>query len=969
MRAAAPALVLLLVAASAAEAQYFGRNKVEYERFDFRVARTEHFDIYFAAKDAAAATDAAALAERWHDRLAVALDHRLTKRQPLVLYGSHREFAQTNIVGGSIGEGTGGVTEGLHRRIAMPFGYSLAETDHVLGHEIAHAFQFEIASRYRSSMFVPLWFAEGMAEYLSVGPTHPQTMVMLRDAVASGRLPSLESMDRQRISPYRTGHAFWSWAASRFGEGILGNVLKQKGRASALKRLERATGLDRAALEKEWHDWLRAAFASDRASLEVGPTITGGRVNLAPALSPDGRRVVFLSERDRLSVDLFLADARTGRIERKLLTTAARPEIESLQSLRSAGAWSPDGRRFAFAVVRNGAPVLLLFDLERGRVARRLTLPALGEAAGPSWAPDGSQIVFTGLAAGATDLYIYDLETDRLRSLTSDPHADLQPSWSPDGSRIVFATDRFTTDRTSLDPGRLELALLDVASGAVSRIPAFDANHYSPQWTPDGASIVFVTDQGSGGVARADLGQESPRISWIEIGEGAVCGLTLESPSLSVARNADTAAVSLYHKGRFNIHVADVSQPAPGAPALSAPSAPSAPNGPSGPSAPVLESLPYRPRLKFDGVVQPYLASGGSAFGNFVRGGAALSFGDILGGERLGIAVQAGTQRSDLAVQVQYLNRDSRWNWGIAAEVVPYARGRTRTLSESGGDVVVRESARELQFHSRLAGMLAYPFSRTRRVEISAGVRHIAYEHELRRREYSRPGGRLVAESDTSASGVNPAGFFEASAALVSDRAVYGPVGPVLGERWRVELSPAVGALQFAGVLGDYRRYMMPARPYTVAARVLHSARYGPDADDPRLIPMFAGYRHLVRGYDASAFGGCDQVGDCDRFDALFGSRMFVTNVELRVPIAGMFSREMRYGAIPAEAFLFADAGVAWTREDIPAFAGGARRLVRSAGAGVRVNAFGMVIEMGAARPFDRARNGWNVLFNLRPGF
>jgi Tol biopolymer transport system component len=974
MRAAAPALTWLLVLASPADAQYFGRNKVEYERFDFRVARTEHFDIYFAAKDAAAAADAAALAERWHDRLAVALDHRLTERQPLILYGSHREFAQTNIVGGSIGEGTGGVTEGLHRRIAMPFGYSLAETNHVLGHEIAHAFQYEIASRYRSSMFVPLWFAEGMAEYLSVGPTHPQTMVMMRDAVASGRLPPLESLDRQRISPYRTGHAFWTWAASRFGESVLGNVLKQKGRASALKRLERATGLDRAALEKEWHAWLRATFASDRAGLEAGPTITGGRVNLAPALSPDGRRVVFLSERDRLSVDLFLADARTGRIERKLLTTAARPEIESLQSLRSAGAWSPDGRRFAFAVVRNGAPVLLLFDVERGRVARRVTLPTLGEAAGPSWAPDGSQIVFTGLAAGATDLYLYDLETDRLRSLTSDPHADLQPSWSPDGSRIAFATDRFTTNRTALDPGRLELALIDVASGAVSRVAGFEANHYSPQWMPDGESIVFVTDHGPGGVARADLAHGSPRISWVEVGKlpGAVSGLTLESPSLSVARNSSTAAVSLYHQGRFNIHVADVSEapaPAPSAPAPSAPSAPNAPSAPDDPSAPALESSAYRPRLKFDGVVQPYLATGGSAFGNFVRGGAALSFGDILGGERLGLAIQAGTQRSDLAVQIQYLNRDSRWNWGIAAEVLPYARGRTRTLSESGGELVVRESARELQFHSRFAGLLAYPFSRTRRVELSAGLRHIAYEHELRRRAYTRPGGRLIGESDTTTPGLSPAGFFEASAALVSDRAVYGPVGPVLGERWRVELSPAVGALQFAGVLADYRRYVVPARPYTIAARVLHSARYGPDADDPRLIPMFAGYRHLVRGYDASAFGGCDLVGDCDRFDALFGSRLFVTNVELRMPVAGMLSREMRYGTIPAEAFLFADAGVAWTREEVPAFAGGARRLVRSAGAGVRVNAFGMVIEAGAARPFDRAKNGWTVVFNLRPAF
>jgi WD40-like Beta Propeller Repeat len=991
MRAAASALALLLVVASSADAQYFGRNKVEYDRFEFRIARTDHFDIYFAAKDEAAAADAAALAERWQDRLARALDYKLTERQPLVLYGSHREFSQTNIIGGSVSEGVGGVTEGLRRRIVMPFGYSLAETDHVLGHEIAHAFQYEISARYGSSMYVPLWFAEGMAEYLSVGPTHPQTTVMMRDAVASEKLPSIEELDRGRISPYRSGHAFWSWMASRFGESVLAATLKLKGRASALKRIERITGMTRDALEREWHDWLRKTFPPERAerTTQFAPVATGGRVNLAPALSPDGRRVVFLSERDRLSVDLFVADVRTGRIERKLLTTAARPEIESLQSLRSAGAWSPDARHFAFAVVRNGRAALLIFDVERGKVGRGVTLPSLGEIAGPSWAPDGNTIAFTALAAGATDLYVYGLDSNQLRGLTSDAHADLQPAWSPDGTRIAFATDRFTTDRSALTPGRLELAILELESGQVTRVAAFDANHYSPQWTPDNASLVFVTDQAPGRLARVDLASGAAGL--IAELPGAVSGLTLEAPSVSVARDAGAIAASVYQRGRYDIHVAKHVPPLPRiapiapvaalpnvvpiapvpfvAPESSPASVPGSVSADGNVPRAALETDEYRPRLMFDGVLQPYVATGGSAFGSFVRGGVALSFGDMLGGERFGIAVQAGTRRSDLAVQVQYLNRDSRWNWGVAAEVIPYARGRTRTLEESDGEIVVRESAREMQFHSRLAGLLSYPFGRTRRLELSAGVRHISYEQELRRREYASPGGKLVAENDSRLPGLRPAGFVESSAALVSDRAVYGPVGPILGERWRVELSPAVGSLRFTGVLGDYRRYVMPMRPYTIAARVLHSARYGPDADDPRLVPMFAGYRHLVRGYDAAAFGGCDDIGDCDRFDALFGSRLLVTNVELRVPIAGIASREVRYGAIPAEAFAFADAGVAWTGLDLPAFAGGPRRVVRSVGGGVRVNAFGMVAEIGAARPFDRARNGWNFVFNLRPSF
>ena len=72
---------------------------------------------------------------------------RCTGRQPIVLYGSHRRFEQTNIYGGLIEESTGGFTDARKRRIVLPFAASLADTDHVLGHEIVHAFQFDIADR------------------------------------------------------------------------------------------------------------------------------------------------------------------------------------------------------------------------------------------------------------------------------------------------------------------------------------------------------------------------------------------------------------------------------------------------------------------------------------------------------------------------------------------------------------------------------------------------------------------------------------------------------------------------------------------------------------------------------------------------------------------------------------------------------------------------------------------------------
>src|SRR5688500_9422528 len=182
------AIVCLLLTASAASPQYFGRNKVQSRQFDFQVLTTEHFRIYFYPEEEDAARDAARMAERWYSRLSRILQHELSSPQPLVLYASGPDFRQTNVLPDEISEGTGGVTEGAKRRIVMPLFGTLQETDHVLGHELVHAFQYDIAEQSArdtegglGSGFtrLPLWFVEGMAEYLAIGHVDPHTAMWI----------------------------------------------------------------------------------------------------------------------------------------------------------------------------------------------------------------------------------------------------------------------------------------------------------------------------------------------------------------------------------------------------------------------------------------------------------------------------------------------------------------------------------------------------------------------------------------------------------------------------------------------------------------------------------------------------------------------------------------------------------------------------------------------------------------------
>src|SRR3989442_12011457 len=310
-------LVSALLAAGAestAQAQYFGRNKVQYKKFQFETLTTDHFRVYFYPEEREAAGDLARMAERWYARLSKFFGHELSTQQPIVAYASSPDFRQTNVIGGQIGEGTGGVTEGFKRRIVMPFAGTLAETDHVLGHELVHTFQYDIARRDPNDSAgssierLSLWFIEGMAEYLSVGHVDPHTAMWIRDAAReTGKLPSIGQLDDPRYFPYRWGQALWAYIAGRWGDDAVVRVFAEALRSGSSAALERVTGLTINELSNEWHDAIRAQYASTleankRASAQ-GRSITAdqtrrGALAVSPSLSPDGRRVVYLSERD-----------------------------------------------------------------------------------------------------------------------------------------------------------------------------------------------------------------------------------------------------------------------------------------------------------------------------------------------------------------------------------------------------------------------------------------------------------------------------------------------------------------------------------------------------------------------------------------------------------------------------------------------------------------------------------------------
>ena len=555
---------------SPARAQYFGQNRVQYRHLKFSVIATEHFDVHFYEEERVAALDAARMAERAYGRLSRILNHEYRERQPILLFASHSEFQQNNVT--DIGEATGGVTDAYRHRIMLPFTGSYEDFEHVLQHEMVHQFQYDVFARGRIGAGIsrliavqpPLWLIEGMAEYLSLGPVTPLTAAWLRNAALEGHLPSIEQMTYDpSVFPYRYGHALMAYIGERWGDEVIGEVLHAVAASGIEAGFRQALHLSLEDLSAEWHyavrrQYLPTIVEHEPARKFARPGLdrrrTGGSMHVSPALAPDGTRIAYLSEGRSFFVDLYLADLETGRVLDRLSQSAFSSQLENLRYLYSSGSWSPDGRMFAIAAKHGGRDALVLFDMQRRRIARRIEIPLHG-AATPSWSPDGSRIVFTGYDGGLSDLFVVNSDGTNLQRLTTDPYADLQPAWSPDGRTIAFVTDRGPeTDFERLEFAPLRVALYDLDTRGIRVLTRQEGRNINPQWAPDGRSLAYVSDRtGIANIFLYDL-DEAADYQLTNV-LTAVTGITELSPAISWAPDADRLAFTYYEGRDFTFSV------------------------------------------------------------------------------------------------------------------------------------------------------------------------------------------------------------------------------------------------------------------------------------------------------------------------------------------------------------------------------------------------------------------------------
>lgn len=1076
---------------------YFGRNKVQYRAIDMQVIETEHFLVHFDEGTREAALAAAQMAERSYARLSRILQHEFRDKKPIIIYASHTEFQQTNVMPDFIDEATGAFAEPIRNRIVIPFTGALAEFEHVLTHELVHAFQFDVL--YRRGIMAdagpymrpPLWFMEGMAEYLSIGHIDAHTASWVRDASLSGYLRTIEQMSRQDdYLSYRFGQSLWAYIGEHWGDEAIGVILQQTPRVGLVRAFERTLGISVIDLGREWVTAVRSEHLPNVMDYqrpgEISELLTAHRRitdpwYLAPAVSPDGNRMVFLSQRDGYSFDLYLADARTGAIRKKLVSAARDEGFESLRFMNSSAAFSSDGRYVAFAAQTGGRDALYILDIERDRT-RKIEFKQLNGISNPTWSPDGRQIAFSGLAGGLSDLYVADVETGELHQLTADGYADLLPAWSPDGRTIAFTTDRGPdTDLSQLRFGNYRVALYHLDRGEIEILPHQDeGKNANPVWSPDGRSLVWVSDRtGVNNLYLFDLAERSLyQLTNLQTG---VIGIGPLSPVLSWA-SQDGRLLYVYFEGSgYNIYaVADPRElprtpvsdpqraqeplvaantapdPAPGSapePAVASTPEPAAPertmngygrastlavtsfyrdrNG-IRPSAelptdtddrggPITVmalrdslSLPdttsfvvhdYRVRFTPDAIGRPTIGAqvGNGSYGNGLFGGSYIMLSDMLGNHNIIAAGSINGTLSDAMAVVGYSFLKRRAQLGFSLEQVPYysymGGGITNQLPGTGGRLAYIEGWRRLLFRS-VNAVMAYPFSTFRRFELGATATYVR-EDEVNNGIFLDTGEPFRLE-DRGASVT----YLMPSAALVFDNSLFGWTGPVVGRRYRIQVSQAMGDFSFTEGMIDFRNYINWRQRFVLATRLVTLTRQGADADR---FPMFWGGSYLLRGYDGNSFDirgeECastmtpESISMCPVRDQLIGSSGALLNMELRFPIIEEFQIGFLGTFPPIDLVTFFDAGVAWSNHvcNVPVFGystwGNApcpeeqRRDVRLAwqrngedpylvrtplysyGLGIRFNVFYTVLRFDYAIPLSRPDRRGRFTVSFGPSF
>lgn len=905
---------VIFLICSSVSAQYFGRNKVQYTDFDWKVLKTEHFDIYFYPEMEDLAHIGAAYAEEAYSDLKDRFLQNLGHRVPLIFYSSPFHFEQTNTIDQNVGAGVGGFFEFLKGRVVIPSDGNLYKFRHVIRHELVHVFTHAKFSRVMkdfrvpASKFFPLWFTEGIAEYWSGDKGDYQTEMILRDATIAGYLVPITEMNKiyGTYLMYREGENICAYISETFGDNALLQLFENFRKTQNFEEVMKLTiGKDYKELEKDWMYSLKKKyyplFSSEDIPSQKSEVITPKGFNVKPTMIKNPEtgidEVYYLGNMTGYTsiykVPLEKDEDDEYPYPQIVIEGEKSDEFESFKAFDSGLSFNSN-RELAFVTKSGENDVLHIYNVNDNSLKATYGFKEIVKIGNVSWANHSGKIAFSALDKGGySDLYIFDTTNEHLLRITRDRFDDSTPIWSPDDQFLIFSSDRIEHGQT----GKKGIFSVNLTTFTITNLTNGNFEEQAGGFSTDGRYFLFTsTRSGSRNVwfmKWADMQENINASGLTPLIAGQFTNFTTAAfdPSLQNNRLLFSAFENFSFKVRM---IEDISE------MIENPISKSTVNDHVWTVADQWEphrvdGIPSKNQFEYEKDYSLDIAQGQISsdplYGTL--GGVSLAFSDVLGDEKYYVTLYNNAESqseiiSSFNFALSRVVRGSRTNYGYG---IFHLNGRRYDITDP-----------DIYYYERLLGgylALSYPISSFNRLDASVTVAGSKKESLGYTGFYYPEGYNPIEEYGKE---LRRSVLVSNQISFVHDNTLWAFTGPLDGSRYSLSLGYTTDVenneVNYFTFAGDYRNYLRITDRSTYAFRLQGKMSEGDDARRAILIGSWD-----IRGYSNKIY------------EALRGKKVWIMNNEIRFPLLDNFGLRFPFFDFNVSQFrgaVFLDMGNAW---------------------------------------------------------
>ena len=851
---------------------YFGKNRIKYDHFKWHIYVTDHFEMYYYPEIEPHLERIAGYAESAYQKISSDLKHDLPFKVPMILFKTSSEFQQENVSGGEMPEGVLAFAEPGRHRMVLPIDEPPDQLYRLITHELTHVFAFDVIPRSLTRAGLPLWVDEGLANYMA-GYWNPLDLMLVRDAAISDMVPKMTETDYQAMSsrlPYTMGHAAFEFIESKWGKEGLRQFLfslRKSVIGGGESAYEEALRLKPEEFDEQFERYLKDRFRPFRDKergndygRNLAPRADKSRyvsiISIAPSPSGDLIAAVAGNSKDQ-ELDIILLSSKDGQVVKNV--TSGFDKDSGYEYISTSGglrgnavpwiSWSPRGDRIAYFARTGKHKTLVVHNVVNDRIENRVELTTVDLPESPTFSADGQRVAFAGLQGAVGDIFVADLATGAITNLTKDSFADYSPAFSPDGTTLVYVA------RIS---GNDKLFRMNTQTGERVQISFGTHDDQAPQFI-DADTIVFAstaTDPAQPITPEIAQNGNIFNVWTLNLKNGELrqhtdtLNANVSPVPLKTGNDVRIAFVS-YYKGDFGIYAIQPGEPK----AVVASSDFGSPAPVVDFQAPLTHTLiPANKRAKgrfekffLDG--RPPIGVGVTSGGDFF-GGTSISFTDVLGDQSMGMYIASVQQYRTMSAM--YLNQSRRLQWAVQGySQTEFYYGLADQYLMQLGYIVDSDDALATRTIRGVTGFGIWPINRYARVEVYGGV---AQFNEGFGNESLEEQVRQQRELQGTASIFNNGRVFPMGVAFTQETTVFREYGPVAGSTMRLgyEVAPKISdSLSRQTVEGDARYYMRLASNGVLALRARGFKSWGAYPDY-----MFFGGNSEMRGYDYLSFIG-----------------------------------------------------------------------------------------------------------------